>query len=230
MPYTPIPPLPAVPDANDGPETFTDDVDQFLGALPTWTDATNAAGVYIDAVGAQVDADKVLAGNSAATAVAAESAALGAANYKGNWAALTGALNMPATVAHNGALWALNVNLANVTTSTPSLTNTNWQYISGTRWQPTRTANFTLAVNAYENVTATSGVVVATLPAFTAQSFFCIFNNPDSTQLVRIAKAGVTVRSAAVTVSGADDITLTPGQLFYAFATNSTNLRVINNG
>jgi hypothetical protein len=222
-----------VPDANDGPETFTDDVDQFLGALPSWTDAINASGDYIDAVGVQVDADKTASGASATAAANSATAAAGsatAAAYKGLWSAQTGAANKPYSVFHNGSFWALNVNLANVTTQEPSLTNANWQFISGTRWQNTRTANFTVAQNAYEQVTATSGVVVATLPTLVANGFICIANNPDSTQLVRISKAGVTVRSNILTISSGDDITLRPGQVFYAYAINSTNLRVPNNG
>jgi hypothetical protein len=237
MPYTPIPPLPAVPDANDGPETFTDDADQFLGALPGWTDAINASGDYIDAVGVQVDADKIAAdasataaASSATAALASQNLAAASADYKGLWSAQTGAANKPYSVFHNGSFWALNVNLANVTTQEPSLTNANWQFISGTRWQNTRTANFTVAQNAYEQVTATSGVVVATLPTLVANSFICVANNPDSTQLVRISKAGVTVRSNILTIASGDDITLRPGQVFYAYAINSTNLRVPNNG
>jgi hypothetical protein len=237
MPYTPIPPLPAVPDANDGPETFTDDVDQFLGALPSWTDAINASGDYIDAVVVQVVADKIAAdasataaANSATAALASQNLAAASADYKGLWSAQTGAANKPYSVFHNGSFWALNVNLANVTTQEPSLTNANWQFISGTRWQNTRTANFTAAKNAYEQVTATSGVVVATLPTLAANDFICVANNPDSAQLVRISKAGVTVRSNILTIASGDDITLRPGQVFYAYAINSTNLRVPNNG
>lgn len=237
MSYTPIPPLPAVPDANDGPETFTDDVDAFLGALPSWTDSINAAGDYIDAVGVQVDADKVASGasaaaaaNSAASALSSQNLAAASADYKGLWSAQTGAANRPYSVFHNGSFWALNNNLANVTTSTPSLTNADWQFISGTRWQNTRTANFTAAKNAYEQVTATSGVVVATLPTLVANDFVCVANNPDSTQLVRISKVGVTVRSNILTIASGDDITLRPGQVFYAYAINSTNLRIPNNG
>jgi hypothetical protein len=230
MPYTPIPPLPAVPDANDGPETFTDDVDQFLGALPSWTDAINASGDYIDAVGVQVDADKAASGESATAAANSATAAAGsatAAAYKGLWSAQTGAANKPCSVFHNGSFWALNNNLANVTTQEPSLTNANWQFISGTRWQAVQTAAFTAAKNALYSVTATAATLNVTLPAFTAGDFFVIANNPTSTQLMRIVKPGVTVRNSLnVAVGTSDDITYRAGQIFRAYAISSTVLVV----
>lgn len=234
MPYTPIPPLPAVPDANDGPETFTDDVDAFLGTLPSWTDAINASGDYIDAIGVQVDADKVASGasataaaNSAASALSSQNLAAASADYKGLWSAQTGAANKPYSVFHNGSFWALNNNLANVTTQEPSLTNANWQFISGTRWQAVQTAAFTAAKNALYSVTATAATLNVTLPAFTAGDFFVIANNPTSTQLMRIVKPGVTVRNSLnVAVGTADDITYRAGQIFRAYAISSTVLVV----
>jgi len=48
--------------------------------------------------------------------------------YKGLWTALTGALNRPASVFHAGAYWALNANLANVTTAVPGV-SASWQKI-----------------------------------------------------------------------------------------------------
>jgi hypothetical protein len=52
------------------------------------------------------------------------------AHYVGQWAALTGALNMPAAVKHGGLFWLLVNNLANVTTSEPGMTN-DWTRIPG---------------------------------------------------------------------------------------------------
>ncbi len=237
MPYPPITPLPAVPNRSAEPEIFSDAVDAFLTALPTLQEQIDAAGTYIQGVGAQVDADKTTTGGhvtaaagSASAAASSQALAAASANFKGAWPSLAGALNKPASVSHNGSFWALINNLANVTTSTPSLTNADWQFISGTRWQDTRTANFTIAKNAYENVTATSAVAVATLPTLVSKDFVCVANNPDSTQLVRISKAGVTVQSNTGTAASGDDITLRPGQVFYAYAINSTNLRIPNNG
>lgn len=237
MPYPPITPLPDVPNRSAEPEIFSDAVDDFLSALPTFQGQMNDAGDYIESVGAQVDADKTTTGgyvtaasNSATAAASSQALAAASADFKGAWSSLSGALNKPASVSHNGSFWALLNNLANVTTSTPSLTNTDWQFISGTRWQTTRTANFTIAKNAMENVTATSGVVEATLPTFAASDFILVSNNAASTQNVRIVKSGVTVTSAYGSVGSSDNIILAPGSAFYAFATSSTVLMVVNNG
>jgi hypothetical protein len=48
------------------------------------------------------------------------------ANFKGEWALLTGVLNMPSSVSHNNAIWNLLVNLPDVTASEPSLSNSDW--------------------------------------------------------------------------------------------------------
>lgn len=68
-------------------------------------------------------------------AVAAEDAAQAAsaaANFKGAWSSLTGALNKPAAVSHAGTVWALLNNLANVTTSTPGV-SADWFDIGGVK-------------------------------------------------------------------------------------------------
>lgn len=196
------------------------------------TFATQANALALEVSGYADDA-LASANDAAASAVEADTSknlAAASADFKGLWSSLTGALNKPATVFHNGSFWALLNNLANVTTSTPSQSNADWQFISGTRWQPQQTGNFTALKNSMVSVLATSGVVVATLPSFVATDFFCIVNDPDSTQLVRISKAGVTVKSSATTIASGDNITLRPGQTFYVFATSSTALKVANNG
>jgi hypothetical protein len=64
-----------------------------------------------------------------ATASAAETAAVGAANFKGAWSTLTGALAIPASVSHVGKIWVLLVDLADVTASEPSVT-ADWLDVS----------------------------------------------------------------------------------------------------
>ena len=57
---------------------------------------------------------------------AAAQGAFAAANFKGEWSALTGALNVPATVMHQGRLWYLKSNLSNVASVTPALGSAYW--------------------------------------------------------------------------------------------------------
>ena len=49
--------------------------------------------------------------------------------YAGTWSALSGSLDEPAYVLHDGTYWLLLVNLADVTTSEPSESNSDWQGI-----------------------------------------------------------------------------------------------------
>lgn len=233
-------PVPAItvalvaPNSATGADTFNDDANQWAADLIPWTQQVNLAGAGINAVGVQVDADKTAAGTSATNAASSATSAntsaglaAGSANYKGLWSAQTGAANKPYSVFHNGSFWALNNNLANVTTQVPSLTNANWQFISGTRWQAVQTAAFTAAQNALYPVTATSETLDVTLPSFVAGDFFVIANNPTSTQLMRIVKSGVTVtNSLGVVVASGDNITYRAGQIFRAYAISTTALVV----
>ena len=109
-----ITPLPPAPQITDDPATFNTKANAFVGALPTFVTETNA-------VATQVDADAASAAIDADDAQAASLAAVAAANYKGEWSSLTGALNIPASVSHNGAVWVLTQNLADVTTDEPGV-------------------------------------------------------------------------------------------------------------
>lgn len=55
---------------------------------------------------------------------------IAALNFNGSWASLAGALNMPASVYHNGQLWGLVQNLANVAAATPGV-SAAWVALSG---------------------------------------------------------------------------------------------------
>ncbi len=110
---TPISPLPTPPSTADA-ANFDTRADAFLGALPAMTTETNAVAtnVYNNAVDAATNATNAAASAAIATAIG---------NFKGNWADLTGALNMPATVLYSGVYWQLVSNLVNVTTATPGV-------------------------------------------------------------------------------------------------------------
>lgn len=80
------------------------------------------AAIYISALGES-------AYQNALHAIAMADSAAGSANFKGAWSALTGALNMPASVSHSGNIWLLTANLANVTTATPGVSG-SWLNIT----------------------------------------------------------------------------------------------------
>lgn len=105
--------LPTPPDPNDR-ATFN------ARAYP-WSVAQQTLATQVGDVATNVYNNAVEAAGSAATATTVADTAIAASSYKGNWSALTGALNMPASVSHAGTFWALAADLANVTTETPGV-------------------------------------------------------------------------------------------------------------
>lgn len=233
MAITPIPSFSGTPPNRNQPQaTFNTNVANWVTYTTTIQTDLNAFGTEANALAVEVDGYKSLAltyrneaAASASAALTSQNLAAASADFKGAWLSLSGALSKPASVFHNGSFWALLNNLANVSTSEPSLTNTDWQFISGTRWQEVQTSAFTAAKNTLFPVTATSATLDVTLPAFAAGDFFVISNNPQSTQLIRIVKPGVTVRNFRNTVvASGDNITYRAGQTFRAYAISSTEL------
>lgn len=113
---------PALPVSTDAESTF----DTLWDAFNAWL--KNNLWPYLGAVADSTAANATEAEAAAATAtaqasaaVAARDTAFAAANFKGNWGDLTGALAMPACVRHLGRFWVLLANLANVTTAVPGV-------------------------------------------------------------------------------------------------------------
>lgn len=121
--------LPTPPSRQD-PANFSDRADAFLGALPTFTTEANTLATDVNAKQVTASAAAITAVSAASAAALSEANAASTANFKGIWSSLTGALNKPASVSHNGTIWALLNNLANVALSQPGVT-TDWVYVSG---------------------------------------------------------------------------------------------------
>lgn len=95
--------------------------------------------------------------NSAAIAIAA-------ANFKGNWSALTGALAVPASVYHASKFWLLLSNLADVTAATPGVSGSWLEIITGNVMGPASATAGNLAVlDATGKVLSDGGVAPAAL-------------------------------------------------------------------
>ena len=140
MPIVPVPPirdLGTVPNNNMDEATFNVTAEAFTSNMPPWGGDVKAVGDSAKtnadfSFQMAVDASEY-AGAAADRLVEVQAAANGAfaaANYKGEWSTLTGALNVPATVTHLGRLWYLKVNLANVTSQPPALGSTYWGEVS----------------------------------------------------------------------------------------------------
>jgi hypothetical protein len=147
--------LPTAPTRAD-PANFSTRGDAFLTALPVFVTEANALQADVNAKQvtassaattattqanlattqanlATTQANLATTNGAAQVTLATTQANLASSSavYKGLWTALTGALNMPASVYHIGSFWALNANLANVTTATPSV-SASWTQIKTT--------------------------------------------------------------------------------------------------
>jgi hypothetical protein len=100
-------------------QEFSDNVDQLFQDLPDVVDGFNDS---IDAINLELPA--IDAASQAAAA------ALGAANYKGEWSTLTGALAIPASVSHNDSVWLLTESVADVTAVEPGV-DPEWLALTG---------------------------------------------------------------------------------------------------
>lgn len=92
-----ITPLPTPPSRDQDSETFTTNADAFLAALPDFATEANA-------LASDVNDDAAAAAASQAAAESAETAAVGAANYKGDYDAGT-TYSVGESVTYNGSVY-----------------------------------------------------------------------------------------------------------------------------
>ena len=140
MPIVAVPPirdLGTVPNNNMDEATFNVTAENFTTQMAPWGGDVKAvaesAKTNAEYSNQRANDSNTSAETAAARLVDVQTAANGAfaaANYKGEWSTLTGALAVPATVTHLGRLWYLKLNLANVTTQAPALGSTYWGEVS----------------------------------------------------------------------------------------------------
>lgn len=123
---TTLPTLPQSPHSVLRPTTFNADSDATFAGLVSVVTAYNANVPALNAVAAAAANVETLVDE----AQAASDTAASAANYKGAWSALTGALAIPASVSHAGKLWLLVSNVADVTAHQPGVSG-QWIKIGG---------------------------------------------------------------------------------------------------
>jgi hypothetical protein len=136
-------------------------------------------------------------------------AALASANFKGNWADLTGALDMPACVLHENQYWMLLDDLLDVTASEPDATNADWALLDGWTVVLEKAADHTItAAEAKTGQTiftnyGAAGAIVYTLPARTGDFHlrFCV----EAAQYLRVnPPAGETIAGLNADATAAD--------------------------
>ena len=107
-----ITPLPAAPLVSDSTAAFNSKAFAMVAAFNGFITELNAAIPNID------------------LAVPASLVALAAANFKGDWSVLTGALSVPASCYYSGKIWILITNTSNVTADLPGV-SAKWIQASG---------------------------------------------------------------------------------------------------
>ena len=223
-----IPPTPPdFPLPTDSPEDFDDkayDCFPYVAAAATnaYANAQAAETAATASAGSATNAE-----NSATAAALSADAAANLSDFKGSWSSLTGALNKPATVLHNGAYWALLNNLANVALSEPAPGNADWTFSSGTRWVTPYTASATLAANSQNTIIATSGAADMTLPTLVTNDFIVLHNSPASTQTVRLMNSAYTIRGEVGSISAGDNIVMLAGEIIHLKAVSGSILEVV---
>lgn len=116
-----ITPLPDAPLPSDSTAEFNAKAFAFVAALDPFVTETNALALEVDSDRVAAAASEAAAAISAADAEAAAGAATSAANFKGAWATLSGALAIPASVSHSGVIWTLTESVADVTAEVPGV-------------------------------------------------------------------------------------------------------------
>lgn len=226
MAYPPITTLPPAPIRGvDVGTVFSNKTDALLAALAQFVTDTNGMGAYLDALAAAIDLDVIAAAASATSAANSASAAQSASNFAGEWSTLTGSLNTPATVYHNGAFWLLLNNLADVTLSEPGVTS-DWLFSNGNRWSPLVTASTTINPNQLMPIYATVAVDI-TQPSFAAGDFIILHNSYASTATVRLLNPSNSIVGKKGTISPGDNAVLEPGDTLHIYARTASIVEVI---
>ena len=123
MDVTSPPCITALPDPPD-----PDDRSSFNTLAYPWSVAQQTFATEVAAVATNVYNNATDAATSATNASSSSTSAVAAANYKGAWSSLSGALAIPATVTHSEAIWLLTASVADVTSHTPRV-SANWLLI-----------------------------------------------------------------------------------------------------
>lgn len=104
--------------------------DDFEPELNDIIDEINSATSEVTSAEAGAEAAQLAAEDAEANAEVSQNLAQAAANYVGAWSSQTGSASTGISVSHAGVFWALNTDLADITASEPSATNTDWSEIA----------------------------------------------------------------------------------------------------
>ena len=118
-----ITPLPDAPLPSDSTAEFNSKAFAFVAALDPFVTEANALALEVESDANAAAVSEAAAAISATDAEAAAGSATSAANFKGAWATLSGALAIPASVSKSGTIWTLTESVADVTAEVPGVSS-----------------------------------------------------------------------------------------------------------
>lgn len=132
--------LPTAPERGDR-TTFRSRAELFIAALPDFRDELSGLGDNVYANAVETYNNSISAAESAASADSAASSAEAArdlvytaGNIQGDWSGLTGSISTGESVSHGGRLWVAITDIADVTASEPSESNSDWLAVTPAKY------------------------------------------------------------------------------------------------
>lgn len=238
-----IPTFSNIPSTSD-PTNFDSEADNFLGTqLPAFVTSANTWAGQVNTVAGEVNTNATTATTKASEASAsalaaaasasaadasADTAALVAAglgNFIGLWSAQTGAKTVPTSVSHNGVLWYLLSNIADITAKTPGVAS-EWAAIERVV-RDARTSNTILGLADHGKIIdITSGTFSQTVQAAATlgASWYCYLINSGTGTITLDPNASETVDGATTKalLNGIVYLLLCDGSNFRTYGTALT--------
>ena len=119
--------LPPAPNSStDTPSEFDAKANNTVAAQVVMVPQINTANDWAKQTAGEVYSNALEAADSAASASNSADVATSAANIVGKWSDLSGVYAPPVAVEHNGLVWILLVIIADISTSEPSTSNSDW--------------------------------------------------------------------------------------------------------
>jgi hypothetical protein len=205
--------------SGDKPDKDTMTPEQFDVAAQDWVDYQVEVAPELNTWAGEANSLKTTMNGYKTDAEAAEAIATGAANYVGEWSDQTGAATVPYGVTHNNALWILKEDVADVTLSEPSSTNTDWFMVITVKQPTVSTASAATVdlgtslrqlITGTTDITAFNGVAGVTYHCRTEDTLLLTYNATD-----------------LITQTG-EDIKTMPGDTFDVYMVSSDKCRIEN--
>lgn len=107
--------LPTPPTRGESSTVFSQKASAWVDALGNFTNEANDMADDLNQIEFNCQGAEIVCNTAIQTT-----------HYKGEWSSLTGSLNIPSSVSHDGQLWLLKNYISNVTTQEPTESNSNW--------------------------------------------------------------------------------------------------------